>query len=202
MILAETNPSLNVYIIWTNNKGGDKIMSKRIQSDLLLLSLLLSSKNRKTTFKSEQNEFGDWKELSNFKDQKDGKEHSKHSKDDKHHKHHCHEDKKCHCHEDKKHHCHDWNDHKGGDDFMSQEDCGCKKKFKCDCCCTTGVREELERLTGRRVRVFTGSTFFIGDVGNVDCDTLTLLPPTGSLPAKLSLCAITAVVELPAGATS
>ncbi|GAB1810612.1 hypothetical protein [Priestia megaterium] len=174
-------------------------MSKRIQSDLLLLSLLLSSKNRKTTSKSEQNEFGDWKELSNFKDQKDGKEHSKHNKDDKHH---CHEDKKCHCHEDKKHHCHDWNDHKGGDDFMSQEDCGCKKKFKCDCCCTTGVREELERLTGRRVRVFTGSTFFIGDVGNVDCDTLTLLPPTGSLPAKLSLCAITAVVELPAGATS
>ncbi|MFE4047062.1 MULTISPECIES: hypothetical protein [unclassified Priestia] len=168
-------------------------MSKRIQSDLLLLSLLLSSKTRKTTSKSEQNEFGDWKEL-NFKDQKDGKEHSKDIKDDK--------DDKHHCHEDKKHHCHDWNDHKGGDDFMNQEDCGCKEKFKCDCCCTTGIREELERLTGRRVRVFTGSTFFIGDVGNVDCDTLTLLPPTGLLPGKISLCAITAIVELPAGSTS
>lgn len=166
-------------------------MSKPIQSDLLLLLLLLSSKTRKTRSRSEQMEFGDWKELSNFKDPKDEKEHSKHSKDDKHH-----------CHEDKKHHCHDWNDHKGGDDFMGHGNCGCKKKFECDCCCTTGVREELERLTGRRVRVFTGSNFFIGDVGNVDCDTLTLLPPTGSLPAKLSLCAITAVVELPAGATS
>ncbi|WP_025753411.1 hypothetical protein [Priestia megaterium] len=178
-------------------------MSKRIQSDLLLLSLLLSSKTKKTTSKSEQNEFGDWKEL-NFKDQKDGKEHSKHSKDDKHHchkdkKHHCHEDKKCHCHEDKKHHCHDWNDSKGGDNLMGHEDCGCKKKFKCDCCCTTGIREELERLAGRRVRVLTGDTQFTGDVGAVDCDTLALIPPANFLPVKISLCAITAVVELPAG---
>ncbi|MFE3982751.1 MULTISPECIES: hypothetical protein [unclassified Priestia] len=170
-------------------------MSKRIQSDLLLLSLLLSSKTKKTTSKSEQNEFGDWKEL-NFKDQKDGKEHSKHSKDDKHH---CHKDKKHHCHEDKKHHCHDWNDSKGGDNLMGHEDCGCKKKFKCDCCCTTGIREELERLAGRRVRVLTGDTQFTGDVGAVDCDTLALIPPANFLPAKISLCAITAVVELPAG---
>ncbi|MFE0625066.1 hypothetical protein ACFW1J_26985 [Priestia aryabhattai] len=181
-------------------------MGKRIQSDLLLLSLLLSSKNSKTTSKSKQNEFGDWKELGNFKDQKGGKEHSKHIKEDKHHKHHKdhkdHKDHKHHCHEDKKRHCHTWDESKGGDNLMGHEDCGCKKKFKCDCCCTTGIREELERLAGRRVSVFTGSTFFIGDVGKVDCDTLTLIPPPGLLPGKISLCAITAVVELPAGSTS
>ncbi|OHY73461.1 hypothetical protein [Priestia aryabhattai] len=162
-------------------------MSKRIQSDLLLLSLLLSSKNRKTTSKSEQNEFGDWKELSNFKDHKDEKEHSKHSKDDKHHRH-----------EDKKHHCHEWNDHKGGDDFMGHEDCGCKKKFKCDCCCTTGIREELERLRGRTVEVAFGPFVLVGVVSDVDCDILSLAVVSGgtSIPTKISLCEISYVAGL------
>jgi hypothetical protein len=92
---------------------------------------------------------------------------------------------------------------KDGDKKMDKhhhhDDCKCKHKHdhKCDNKCAEGIKEELKRLRGRLVKVVVDGGYFIGIVGNVDCDKLILGPAPFYYPVTISLCEMNGVVELP-----
>lgn len=89
------------------------------------------------------------------------------------------------------------------DKHHHHHDCKCKHKHdhkcdnKCDNKCAEGIKEELKRLRGRLVKVVVDGGYFIGIVGNVDCDKLILGPAPFYYPVTISLCEMNGVVELP-----
>lgn len=82
-----------------------------------------------------------------------------------------------------------------------------REKCHCDCCCTTGMREELKDLKGKLVLInTTGGTVggivpLIGVIKDVDCDVVEFgwLEGLGlgiSIPTFISLCEVTSVLDL------
>ncbi|MTH52039.1 hypothetical protein GKZ89_01365 [Bacillus mangrovi] len=68
--------------------------------------------------------------------------------------------------------------------------------------CTKGIKEELERLTGRTVLLGTTGGAIIGIVGRLTHDTVSLNPIPGFFPATVSLCDISIISEQFAGPPS
>lgn len=87
------------------------------------------------------------------------------------------------------------------DDDFRKQDYDCKEK--CDCCCTPGIREALERLLGRNIAISTTSgpaTIFsgVGTLVSVDCDVARLILTLAdfSIITSVSVCEITMVSEI------
>lgn len=91
-----------------------------------------------------------------------------------------------------------------------KEDCNHKKDYdhkeKCDCCCTPGIRNELERLIGRNVFIALRYGYVTGILAYVDCDIARVVSNFGfggGVPVEynyltsVSVCEIASVSEFP-----